>query len=242
MKKLYFWNDFNVFYRDESLLAQIDEKFSVFFHKISNDETKYVYLSYTDIKIWEKKLQAYVETPNIYLGTRPDRIFESKKPGSVIIYPKRERDASGMTKSISLSKEDRELLKEYSKRESEIRIIEDVMVCGVTMENLLDEIVRETESKRVIIEFFLENRSSAKKIHEKYGNRVSTDYYMQMQGVSLKESTCICAYDLLEGKIKGMNYDESFEKLKYYFGEHTSDFLDLYKGIRNQLKKRCKRK
>lgn len=241
MKNLYFWNDFNVFFHDEALLLQIEKIFSDFFKEISNGETNYTYLSYLDLNTWKRKLQPYIEKPNIYIGTRPDKLFDLKAQGAITIYPKRKRDSSGKTSGVTLSDKDRKIISEYLQRESEIRIIEDALVCGVTMESLLDEIFSEIKTKNVIVEVFLVNQESQKRIQAKYGNKLRMDNYMQMNGISIEDSTCICAYDLLDGRIKGMDYDESYEKLKRFFGEFTNDFLDLYKEIRNALKIECKR-
>lgn len=236
MKRLYFWNDLNIFFKDEKELAKAEEKFKRFFESISkNNKTIFYYISYHDTQAWMENISSFRESANIYLGTRPSKLFDRKNQSSLTIYPKRVRDARGKTKEVFISEKDKELIKNYLKNVDVIRIIEDVMVCGVTIDKLIEEIGEENLSFKLVIEFFLENTLSSNEIKAKYGGNIVTDRYMEMQGISITESTCICAYDLLEGKINDMDYDESFEKLRYFFGDYTSRFLDLMGEIRESL-------
>lgn len=237
-KILYFWNDLGIFFPQKiEELKEVDKLFKKYFERITRTEgVVYNYITLQDTKDWQKSVKQYVSEACIYLGTRPNKLFANRNAESIEIFPHRERYLDGRTKVAILSENDKEKIKKYVMKGDTIRIIEDVLVCGVTMNVLLKEISKYlTNDQDIFIEFFLKNSISADILEKEIGNRLHIKSYYEMQGESIRESTCICAYDILKGKFNDMEYSEYINKLQYFFGQYTYEVLEIMKLIRKKF-------
>lgn len=237
-KILYFWNDLGIYFPQKtSEIEEIEKDLQIYFTRISQVENiKYKFLSLQDTRMWFEKMKEYMKMPSIYIGTRPNMLFTNRNKDSIAIYPQRKRSFDGRTETSILSESDKKLIEMYTKKTGTIRIVEDVLVCGITMDKLLKELEHSlVKGQNVTIDLFLENKQSSNKIEEKYGNTLHMQCFYEMQGESISESTCICAYDLLDGKFKDMEYDECIKKLKYFFGQSTYEILERMKSIKDKL-------
>lgn len=233
VKHLYFWNDLSIIYPDKNnIINYIEIILDEFFSEItySNEYLNISVITNNNFSNWKKKVLTTTTTTNpiICVGTRPNIVFNNCYDNMISIYPVRERDCNGFTSNVHISYNDRNRMIHMINNNKTVTILEDVIVCGVTMKTLLDIIMSDMFFvEKVYVKTFIYNKNSVMNLIDNSLKGFDFNGFIEMYGRSIIDSTCLCFSDVLYGNIKGMNLSESREKLSLYFGDRVNDFLEL---------------
>lgn len=220
MNNIIVFNDLPLFYKN---VARFNDKLKNVFSKLQNI-TRATFISFEEAKNWFGNLD--LDCNNICLGTRPKMLI--KKP-FVNVITIREKQSNGIDKSVEILNKSKKDLKVFLKDKSNISIIEDAIVEGKTMNEILNFILGMNKNISIKICSLICSENYKKLIQQNYKNVVITNEYF-LYGQPIKDCTALFLYDLINNKLNNKLFIENEDLLIPCFGKE-------YENIKNELLK-----
>lgn len=232
MRFLYLWNDLSIFFSFDR--SKLEKKLSDLIYKMNHsNKCKYIYVGYDHLNKWIYQLKKQGIVNLVTVGTRPDLIELEGLQNKANIKFQRNINEKGYTDRIELVDSDNRL-NEFP-IQGIIHVIEDVLVTGKTLNYLLDLFCKMNFQGQLVIHLFMANRNSLKKLHTNLPFKVYLDIHSFMDGEPIKQSTCLCLYDLIFNKLGEQYYKERIDLLEIYFYDYTSELIQFTIWAENYL-------
>ncbi|WP_221395395.1 hypothetical protein [Clostridium perfringens] len=234
MKYLYIWDDIEVFC-EKKLCEKIESEFGEFLPYLNDIEnTEFTLIKNKSFKNWASKFKNMDMDTVITIGTRPRTIFFKKDTLIKNIKLKRIISKDGETKKVEFLNGSKKTLLDCIKNQNEIHFFEDVIVSGKTISSICDFLVKNNYSGKVVFHAFIANYEAVSKMGGKYKN-ISFEINKFMQGTPIKNSTLLCLYDLIFGKLGDKYYKERTDLLELFFNNRIGELKSFIKKFDNKV-------
>lgn len=231
MKKLYLWNDLNLFFNSNAL-----DGINVAMEAFANRTQGCTLIGAEEFPSWAKNIKRQDGEKGFLVGTRPNRLTLPNLEGFTPLCPRRVHQTTGTTATVTLPDEQRADLIHGLSDHTEICIVEDVVVGGKTMESLCEIVKSYGPSKKTRFQFFVANQESLQTLVSRYSDVAEFESHYLMEGRPIEESTLICLYDLLFNNLGDHPFRDRYDLLGRFF-HNLQDLNHLVVHCRGQLAK-----
>ena len=226
MKWLYIWDDLNLFSNNPTLLKEARTIIKKLISKPSS-EVSYQLLSTKSYQEFYAKIKSDF---SLAIGSRPHILLERLKKEHSVLTICRQHNEAGH--SVIYTMPLTEAVKSFfSLLPNRIHIYEDVCVSGQTLLEL-NKIVNEMniDASKVTVHIFCANKKSVNEL--KKNTRFSYHVLYFMEGTALQDSTLLCLYDLMFGKLGNSSYTQRRDLLEKFFPDRFQEFVESINKIK----------
>lgn len=233
-KTLIIWNDLSIFGLNGKAIDSIIGKIDKF--KIKN--INYIYINSETTFCWKSSISNLHNGNTIFIGSRPNYCFNNNLRNALELNPQRTHNENGYTENIDFTKKDTSQLTKFvlKTKNKEIRIIEDIIITGKTMEAILKTIYSTGYSGIITIDVFICNSVAKNNLICQFKDKkIKIIEHILSEGIPIKEMTCICLYDFMYNTLNGLPYCENIDLLKKYFNR-SSELQNLANIFKKEIK------
>jgi hypothetical protein len=175
-----------------------------------------------------------VNDKTIRIGKRLSQFFQDDGVSNTI-FPNRVLNPLTMKQTVTLSEKDKICLGNMINHTSSIHIIEDVIVTGKTLENVLNIIRSISPKQSIYIQSFTANQFSCEKLLNSF-QPISIETAHIMTGHPIKQSTLLRLYDLMHKKINGKFFIQHESLMKRFFPNDYYNLLTFIEYLKTYIK------
>lgn len=234
MKRFLIWNDLSLFFENSSFeKVEMEVNFFLNYLNAKYDMVcKYEFIS-SKKKMWQNILETSSNLAVFSVGTRPTKLLVEQMNFDVFpIEMFRIRNHEGENREIVIN--DREGIGRFLKKKEEILIYEDIIVEGKSMIELCDFLLQNFNERNITINVWYSNFNSAINLRKLYPT-ISFQVENYFEGCPIIESTFVCLYDLLYGKIGKIPFIENEQLLANFFFDDVAKLQTEVNNIKKEL-------